>query len=194
MSTKTKETQETNGIESWFQTDNEHVNGYAFLVYKDARQKDLFNDLAVPLELWDKFITSLGIKRNEPVQELNRVLEEMEKRKFNNHQKIFLIYWVYEYFNNTAFMDDDGECTIHLKKHTELLKIELKKINSQIEKEEPEPKDLQNIIQETITKEMERFPELLANMDDGERLKLLVKLLPYVMPKQKPIESYIMDM
>lgn len=38
-------------------------------------------------------------------------------------------------------------------------------------------------LKNVLNREIERIPELLESLDDRERLQIIIKLLPFVMPK-----------
>lgn len=44
-------------------------------------------------------------------------------------------------------------------------------------------KDLRNQLKELIRKEMEQLPEYLKDMEPKERIDILIKLMPFVIPK-----------
>ena len=48
-------------------------------------------------------------------------------------------------------------------------------------------KQLRSVLKGCIHKEFEQLPELLEELKPKERLELLVKLLPYALPKNKEV-------
>jgi len=54
-------------------------------------------------------------------------------------------------------------------------------------------KEMREILKGIISKEIESIPETLKNLEPKERLELVVKLLPYVIPKMNDIDLNIKD-
>lgn len=54
-------------------------------------------------------------------------------------------------------------------------------------KEVPRTLDLRDRLKTLIEAELERLPKLLEGLKDKERLDVILKLMPLVMPKAKPV-------
>ncbi|HXH17488.1 MAG TPA: hypothetical protein VNJ07_00270 [Chitinophagales bacterium] len=48
-------------------------------------------------------------------------------------------------------------------------------------------KELRAILKDLLHRELEALPERLEKLEGKERLEILVKLLPYVLPKVEPV-------
>jgi len=48
-------------------------------------------------------------------------------------------------------------------------------------------KELREILKDLLHRELTALPERLEKLDGKERLEILVKLLPYVLPKVEPV-------
>lgn len=48
--------------------------------------------------------------------------------------------------------------------------------------------DTKNSLQKLISKELESFEARLETLDNKERLEIIIKILPFVLPKQTQIE------
>ncbi len=48
-------------------------------------------------------------------------------------------------------------------------------------------KELREILKDLMHRELEALPERLEKLEGKERLEILVKLLPYVLPKVEPV-------
>jgi hypothetical protein len=48
-------------------------------------------------------------------------------------------------------------------------------------------KEIRVVLKNLIAKEIENLPELLKDLETRERLELLIKLLPYALPKVRDI-------
>lgn len=49
-------------------------------------------------------------------------------------------------------------------------------------------KQVKEILSDILSDEIEAMPERLNQLSDKERLDIVVKLLPYILPKQKEVE------
>ncbi len=47
-------------------------------------------------------------------------------------------------------------------------------------------KELRELVSDLVSNELENLPDRLSNMNDKDRVEVLMKLLPYVVPKPKP--------
>ncbi len=48
-------------------------------------------------------------------------------------------------------------------------------------------KDLRNQLKELVKTELDKLPDTLENMEPKERLEIVLKLLPFVLPKVKGV-------
>lgn len=49
--------------------------------------------------------------------------------------------------------------------------------------------ELRALLKELVFAELENLPDYLPSLESKERLELLIKLLPYVMPKVLPMDA-----
>jgi len=47
--------------------------------------------------------------------------------------------------------------------------------------------DLRDMLKSIVESELDRMPDLLNGLNDKERLDVILKLMPLVMPKAKPV-------
>ncbi len=48
-------------------------------------------------------------------------------------------------------------------------------------------KDLRNQLKELVKNELDKLPDTLENMEPKERLEIVLKLMPFVLPKVKGV-------
>ena len=48
--------------------------------------------------------------------------------------------------------------------------------------------DLRDRLKSIVDSELDRLPDLLNSLNDKERLDVIIKLMPLVMPKAKPVD------
>jgi hypothetical protein len=56
-----------------------------------------------------------------------------------------------------------------------------------VKKEVPRTLDLRDKLKEIVDAEIERLPGLLETLSDSDRLSVILKLMPLVMPRSKPV-------
>lgn len=49
--------------------------------------------------------------------------------------------------------------------------------------------EVKMVLKSIVDQELEKLPERLNTLDDKERIEVLTKLLPYVLPKQHKVET-----
>lgn len=54
----------------------------------------------------------------------------------------------------------------------------------------PRTLDLRDRLKSIVESELDRLPKLLDGLNDKERLDVILKLMPIVMPKTKSVEHY----
>ena len=63
----------------------------------------------------------------------------------------------------------------------------MRKVNT---KNVPLTLDLRDRLKSIVESELNRLPDLLDGLNDKERLDVILKLMPLVMPKAKPVNHY----
>ena len=74
-----------------------------------------------------------------------------------------------------------------LKSKTEHLKNDIKQQKPEYNK--PLVGSIRDILKEQMQKELEQLPETLKNLEPVQRLNILCKLIPYVLPKVEAVHS-----
>jgi len=167
-------------LESYFQTKNEHWNTYTREILCEVMQQGNFENPETPLKL---FSISLDIFRNRhqsPLKAVQEFAAETDKLKLTIDQKLFVYSWVGRYLKNSEFDDiDTSEIEILLRSQTEKLKNEKPKI----EYNKPLTGNIRDTLKEMIQKEITSLPDTLKELDPVQRLNIICKLIPYVLPK-----------
>ena len=95
---------------------------------------------------------------------------------------------VSEYFKWSSFEDvETDEIKDLLKSQIERFKDEVK--NQPIEYNKPLIGSIRDILKEQMQKELEQLPETLKSLEPVQRLNVLCKLIPYVLPKVEAVHS-----
>lgn len=181
-------TKKIEALESYFKTENEHWNGYALKTIRKALEKQLFSDFNKLMQLYEKSINIASEShREKPFEGLQLIISEYDKNELTNEQKVYLLEGVYEYLKNTDF---DGWYSDEIQ---DLMKSQIEVYNTEIKNKVPEyDKPLTGNIRDTLKdlmqKELEQLPETLKDLDPVQRLNVLCKLMPYVLPKTESVK------
>jgi hypothetical protein len=175
-------TKEIEALESYFKTENEHWNGYAFKMLCEVLQKGNFENTETPLQLLDKAANIFAEYRETPLKAVQTFASETEK--LNPDQRLFVYEWVYKYVRDTEFDEIDlTEVNALLKSQTE----RLKKDKPKVEYNKPLTGNIRDTLKELMKKELEQLPDTLEKLDPAQRLNILCKLIPYVLPKVESV-------
>ena len=181
-------TKEIESLESYFKTENEHWNGYAFKILCEVLKQGNFETPETPLQLFEKSVNIFTKQYETPLKAVQDFANEIEKEKLNPAQKLFVFEWVYKYVKQTEFEKLDlTELQYILKSKTERLKNDI----SQIEYNKPMTGNIRNTLKELMQKELEQLPDTLKELEPVQRLNILCKLVPYVLPKIESVTHNI---
>jgi len=168
-------------LDAYFNTEDEHYNEYAFDVYESFLVKGLFKDISLAMRLWDEQVKQLVDNCATPAQAFQNFETALKGEKVSDKQKHLLFDQVQFYLENTEFEQDVTQVI-------SLLNIQSKKYASdpfKVEDDGHTPKgiDLRSQLKTLFQAELERIPELLEGLEDKERLQMILKMMPFVMPK-----------
>jgi len=176
-------TKEVQTLESYFNTENEHWNGFAFKIICEVMQKANFTNPETPLQTFRKAVDIFTEHLETPLKAVQMFEIETNKRKLNTNQKLFLFEWVLKYVKLTEFKKTDkyevSDIANLLKSRIERLKAELNN--------KPLVGDVRDTLKDLIREELEQLPETLKGLDPVQRLNILCKLMPYVLPKVESV-------
>ena len=179
-------TKEVQTLESYFNTENEHWNDFAFKILCEVIQKANFTNPETPLQTFRKAVDIFTEHLETPLKAIRIFEIETNKRKLDTNQKLFLFEWVLKYVKYTEFKKTGKhDITNLLKSQIERLKAELNKLP---EYNKPLVGDIRDTLKDLIREELEQLPETLKELDPVQRLNILCKLMPYVLPKTESIK------
>lgn len=175
-------------LESYFKTDNEHWNGYAFEMLCEVLKQGNFENPETPLQLFSKAVNIFMEQHDTPLQAVQNFVKETDKEKLPPVQKLFVFEKVLDYVKNSEFEEMDlGEINDLLKSQTARLKDEIK--NQKPEYNKPMVGGIRDKLKELMQKELEQLPNTLKDLEPVQRLNILCKLIPYVLPKVEAVHS-----
>jgi predicted ATPase len=181
-------TKEIESIESYFKTENEHWNGYALKTIRKALEKQLFSDFNELMRLYELSINiASDTHKEKPFEGLQLIVSEYDKKELTTEQKVHLLEGAFEYLNCTDF---DGWYSNEIQ---DLMKSQIAVYNNELKNQVPEyGKPLTGSIRDTLKQmmqtELEQLPSTLKELDPVQRLNILCKLMPYVLPKTESVK------
>lgn len=182
------ETKEVQALESYFKTENEHWNKYALKTIRKALEKQLFSDFNKLMLLYELSINiASGSHREKPFEGLQLILSEYDKNGLITEQKVYLLEGVFEYLNCTEFEGwYSNEIQDLMKSQIAVYCDELK--NKKPEYTKPITGNIRDTLKEFMENELAQLPETLKELDPIQRLNILCKLMPYVLPKTASVK------
>lgn len=181
-------TKEVQALESYFKTENEHWNGYALKTIRKALEKQLFSDFNKLMQLYEYSINIASEShRQKPFEGLQLIISEYDKQELNTKQKVYLLEGVYEYLDRTDF---DGWYSTEIQ---DLMKSQIAVYNNELKNKLPEYNkpltgSIRDKLKELMQNELDQLPETLKELNPVQRLNILCKLMPYVLPKTESVK------
>jgi hypothetical protein len=181
-------TKEVQALESYFKTENEHWNGYALKTIRKALEKQLFSDFNKLMQLYELSISIASeTHREKPFEGLQLIISKYDKNELSTEQKVYLLEGVFEYLECTEF---EGW---YSKEIQDLMKSQIAVYNNELKNKLPEYNkpltgNIRDALKDLMQKELEQLPETLKELDPVQRLNILCKLMPYVLPKTESVK------
>lgn len=178
-------TKEIESLESYFKTENEYWNGYAFEMLCEVLKQGNFENPETPLQLFDKAVNIFTEQHETPLKAVQELANLTDKANLNTAQRLFVYDWVYRYLR----VSDFGE--LNLTEVKDLLKSQTERLKNdkpQVEYNKPLTGNIRDTLKELMQKELEQLPETLKELEPVQRLNILCKLIPYVLPKIESIK------
>jgi hypothetical protein len=163
-------------LENYFKTKNEHWNGYTFEMLCEVLQQGKFENLELPLQLFTEAESVFTRHHETPLQAVQQFAGELDKHKLSAAQKIFVCERILKYLKETEYDFD-------LTPIKNLLKSQNEKLKAENEPKKPQVKNLRETLKEIMQKEIEQLPETLKELEPAQRLNIICKLAPFVLPK-----------
>ena len=180
---KTKEIQ---ALEGYFKTENEHWNFHTFEMLCSVLRQGQFTNPEIPLRVFSMAVDTFTKEHETPLKAVEAFNNEMDKQNLNPSQRLFICESVLKYVKGTEYEDFDlWEIQKLLNGQTERLKGEISKLN---ELDKPLTENIRNTLKELMQNEIEQLPETMKGLEPVQRLNILCKLMPYVVPKTESVK------
>lgn len=182
-------TNDLQALEGYFKTENEHYNGYTFEMLCEVLKQGNFETPETPLQLFSIAVDNLPELYETPLQAVQEF--EAETNGLEPKQKLFVFEWVLKYLKNSEFDKEGTKETKDLYDVKNLLKTKIERLELEVSKLPENNKPLTGSIRETLKdlmqKELEQLPETLKDLEPVQRLNILCKFMPYVLPKVESV-------
>lgn len=169
--------EEIKALESFTNTESEHWNKHTFGMLQETIKQGLFESPETALKLFTNSIELFQEHHLHPIKAVQLFNDELDKQSLTQNQKLFLYERLCKYLNDTDFEEIDlFPVQKLLESHKERLKVE----------SQPQTaitRNIREILKELIQKELEQLPETLKGLEPAQRLNVLCKLVPFVLPK-----------
>lgn len=181
-------TKEVQSLESYFKTENDHWNSYALKIIREALEKQLFSDFSTLMQLYELSMSiAVETHREKPFEGLQLIISEYDKNELTTEQKVYLLEGVFEYLDCTEF---DGWYSSEIQ---DLMKSQITVYRNELKSKLPEynkplTRSIRDTLKDLMQKELEQLPETLKELDPVQRLNILCKLMPYVLPKTESVK------
>lgn len=175
-------------VEQYLNFGSEHDNKHALGVWLEAIRSGTFPDPATPLKVFVELRNDLLQVSDQPAQVIP--VFEQYTNGMKGNEKLFIARHLLNYFEHTVFDEnDDGEPETYLTGISKPLDALLTRLSKEtgITKDDPMTGDLRRLLKATIKKEIERLPEYLQSLETKDRVNVLCKMLPFVLPKVESV-------
>ena len=168
---------EIESLDNYFKTENDHWNEHTLEMVCEILKRGEFENAELPLQLFSKAIELFTEHHQHPLKGFQLFESEMDKTNLDSTQKIFVYERISKYLRYTEFDDMDLEPITGL----------VKSLRAKLEKEnEPSrivTRDLRECLKSFIEKEIQSLPETLKPLEPSQRLSIVCRLIPFVLPK-----------
>jgi hypothetical protein len=164
-------------LESYFKTENEDWNEFTFKMLCEVLKNGEFEKPEIPLQLCNYAIDTFIGLHEKPLKAVEQFARELDKHKLTTVQRLFIYDWVYKYIEGNEFDKVD------LNPILELLRITKEKLKKETQSEKPLTSDMRESLKAMFQKELTALPETLSKLEPEKRLSILIKLMPFIIPK-----------
>jgi hypothetical protein len=170
-------------LEGYFKTENNHWNEFVLEMLCKVLQEGIFANPELPLKLL-RIGTNIFVDKHEtPLQAVYLFARELGRKKLSTNQKLFLYKWAWKYLDETEYEKLD------LESIKDLLESQEEKLKAEFKLQKPQEKNISETIKEIMKKEFEQLPETLKKLEPVQRLTIICKLAPYILPKIEVVNS-----
>jgi len=117
----------------------------------------------------------------DPINGIELFNSELDKSKINDNQKVFICEWIQKYLRCSEFEE------IYLGRIEDLLDSQLTALKVKIKPNKPKAQNIRETLKEMMEEEIKKLPGTLKKLEPQQRLNILCKLIPFVLPRVESI-------
>lgn len=175
-------------VEQYLNFGSDHDNKHALGVWLEAIKSGTFPDPATPLRVFVELRNALLQVSDQPAQVIP--VFEQHTNGMKGNEKLFIARHLLNYFEHTVFAENENsEPEAYLTGISKPLDALLTRLSKETGKtnDDPNTGDLRRLLKDTFRQEIERLPEYLQSLETKDRLNVLCKMLPFVLPKVESV-------
>ena len=179
---------DTPDVEQYLNFGREHDNKHALDVWLEAIKSNTFSDPAIPLKVFVELRNALLQVSDQPAKVIP--VFEQHTNEMSGAEKLFIARHLLNYFEHTVFTENEnGETETYLTGISKPLDALLTRLNKEtgITNDNPHTNDLRRLLKDIFRREIERLPEYLQSLETKDRVNVLCKMLPFVLPKVESV-------
>ncbi len=157
----------------------ERYQKFAFGIFCELLNTQLFSDAQIPLSLFWNGIYSFSRNYKKPIEAINTWIKELEVNGLSTFQKYFICHWLCKCMANNRFTDS------HLEHVRLLMEAFRKKLKKEVSNENNENiTDFRDTLKQIVARNAEDVLDASDFYDRDDKLKILTKLTPIILQKE----------
>ena len=179
---------DTPDVEQYLNFESEHDNRHALEVWLEAIRSGTFPDPAIPLKVFVELRKAFLKVAEQPAKVIP--IFEQHTNGMKGNEKLFIARHLLNYFEHTVFAENENdELETYLTNISKPLDALLTRLRREagITNDNPHTNDLRRLLKGIFRQEIERLPEYLQSLETKDRVNVLCKMLPFVLPKVESV-------
>ena len=175
-------------VEQYLNFESEHDKKHALDVWLEAIRGGTFHDPAIPLKVFVELQKAFLKVAEQPAKVIP--IFEQHTNEMSSAEKLFIARHLLNYFENTVFAENENDepetYLTNISKPLDALLTRLRR-EAGITNDSPRTNDLRQKLKGIFRQEIERLPEYLQSLEPKDRVNVLCKMLPFVLPKVESV-------
>ena len=167
-------------LQGYFKTENEYWNNWMFEYMAEVIEKGLFENIEQAMRMFNYSLDTAIECHDEPLKALHLIQDQFDKECLNNQQRVFVLELLLKYIRNSHF--EEIEISDFKVLTSSLIKNLQCTIDKKNEGNQALVSDLREQLKVMLQSEIQKIPENLQAMQPAQRLGVICKLMPYVLP------------
>lgn len=174
-------------LEGYLKTENEHWNNWMFEFMAEIIEKGLFENTEQALQMFSFSLDTAIECHDGPLKALHLIQAQFDKEGLNIEQRVFVLDLLMKYVRNSHF--EELEISDFKVLTGSLIKNLQRTIDKKNEGDRALVSDLREQLKAMLQSEIQKIPETLQAMKPSQRLSIICKLMPFVLPRVEVVHS-----